>query len=244
MASSDQHQQDDAIGGPFHDTALVGLRQLVGDFKQLFAVTEDLRTRLFGDDQFLHVAEDAANGGPILAKAGFEFAELPFGIGVCRRAMRSRFTALAQCVYRVAKGVRVLAQEEGDFRVDGIAKQQCAGVFRDPLGQHHQLVGGSNLTDTGTALQLERCDLFRQVEQLRILVVDQGDVLAERDQVLLHFEQSRRVLVGLVPNLGQCLQLWLHTLRRGWHPGWRPIRRRWSVAQGCWRSCHAIPAIA
>jgi hypothetical protein len=63
--------------------ALVRLGQLLGGFKQLFAVTKDLRTRLFGDDQALHVAEDAANGSPVFAETGVEFAELLFGIGVC-----------------------------------------------------------------------------------------------------------------------------------------------------------------
>ncbi|KFB71642.1 MAG: hypothetical protein AW09_003223 [Candidatus Accumulibacter phosphatis] len=213
----DQNQQRQAIRGTLHETAMVGLFQLVGVGKQLFTVAEDLRTGQFGDGQFLHVALDAANGGSILFKTGIECVEFLPGIRIRSRSDAQGFTSLDQRLYGVAKGVRVLAQKEADFRVDGITQQQRTGVFRDPLGQHHQQVGRRNLSDAGTALQLERSDLLRQFEQLGILVVDGGDVLAQRDQALFHFEQERSILVGLVPDLCHRLQLRLYATWRRWH---------------------------
>jgi hypothetical protein len=186
----DQNQQRHAISGTLHEAAMIGLRQLVGAVKQLFAVAENLRTGLFGNDQFLHVAEDATHGLTILGKAAIEGVELMSGIRIRCCGDAQGFTPLGQRLYGVAKRVRILAQQKGDFRVDGIAQQQSTGVFRDSLGQHHQQVGSRNLTDTRAALQLEGGDLFGKFEQLWILVVDRGDILAQRDQVFLHFEQA------------------------------------------------------
>ena len=110
----------------------------------------------------------------------------------------------------IAEIVGVLAQQEGDFRVDFATDQKCRGVLGNTLGQHHQLVGGGNVACRSTGLQFEGGNLFGQFENVTVLVVHQGDVLAQGHQVLLLADHDGGVLVGLHPELFQGFKLFLH----------------------------------
>src|SRR5712671_276675 len=97
---------------------------------------------------------------------------------------------------RMSLKVLVLAEQKCYFRVDHVTREHRVRVLRDALGQHDELARGYSPASTRTGLQRQRSNLFGEIEQGGVVVVDRAHRLAQGDKVALLVDHEIRIAFG------------------------------------------------
>ena len=146
----------------------------------------------------------------LLFKAGediFQFLQFFSCIRVANRYDAQGGAAVLQGVQDLAEGGQILTKLISGFRIDDIGRHQRIGILGHALGPQGLLVSEGQLL---SRVGWQQCDnLFGQIEQLAISLVDFRQRAPEFNQHALLADQVLNVFLGNIPAFFQFRQIGL-----------------------------------